>query len=98
MTGCRWTSVNVCGGEVRPLAECSFSDQSWAILVIAKFELSFEISCNDGARLVYDEDCASKLGNDTAYFKVHFASSEQSAAVLLYTILPHDQGKLRKCH
>ena len=83
-------SVDVCGGEARALAECSFSDKSWAILVIAKFELSLEISCNEGESLVYGEECAKTVGDVVEYIFVHNFDDD----TLMY-LIPHYQGKTR---
>ena len=86
-SGVTHVSMDVCGSEPRATADCSFGENSWVILGIAKFDLSFEISCNYMKQIVYEIECATKVGNDITYMYTYYFDEGS----ILYA-LPHYQG------
>ena len=71
-SGVTHVSTDVCGNDPRAMADCSFGENSWVTLGIAKFDRSFEISCNHMKQIVYGIDCATKVGNDITYMYTHY--------------------------
>ena len=83
--------VDICGNYQRALDSCIVNDESWVNLVIEKTSLSIEISCGDGEPLVYDEECARKFGDDSAYISLTSFGLKDGSGSILY-FLPYYEG------